>query len=172
MTGRGPLSKMEQFNIKPLSGVNQLKFGKTRDEIIEDFEDPTEEEGRTDYYEFETFSLALSYDRNDKLEFIEFSKVSGGAPVLLNDIDVFNIEGEKLLSEIQSLASEKHNSDNSEPPYTYIFDSLEIAIDRPTTPEEYEEGEAESSDGYENGKYFRSIGIGCKGYFSSADLVE
>ncbi|MCH2233979.1 MAG: hypothetical protein MK078_06970 [Crocinitomicaceae bacterium] len=163
---------MEQFNIKPLSGVNQLKFGKTRDEIIEDFEDPTEEEGRTDYYEFESFSLALSYDRNDKLEFIEFSKVSEGTPVLLHEIDVFNLEGEALLKEIENISSDSFNQENSEPPYTYIFDSLEIAIDRPTTPEEYEEGEAESSDGYENGKYFRSIGIGCKGYFSSTDLVD
>ena len=114
----------------------------------------------------------MSYDRNDKLEFIEFSKVSEGTPVLLHEIDVFNLEGEALLKEIENISSDSFNQENSEPPYTYIFDSLEIAIDRPTTPEEYEEGEAESSDGYENGKYFRSIGIGCKGYFSSTDLVD
>ena len=162
---------MDKFIIKPLFGVNQLKFGKTRDEIIEDFDAPTEEEGRTDYYELEEFSIALSYDRNDKLEFIEFGKVTGGAPVLLDDIDVFLAKADDVLVHLKTKTKESFHKTSSEPPYTYVFDTLEVALDRPTSPEDYEDF-AEDKDGYEHGKYFRSIGIGAKGYFSSAEMVD
>lgn len=162
---------MDKFILKPLSGVNNLKFGKSRDEIIEEFDEPTEEEGRTDYYELEEYSVALSYDRNDRLEFIEFGKVENGIGIFINDIDVFNTDAEELLEKMKKLAGEKPNSENSEPPYTFVFDSIEIAIDRPTIPEDYEDGQ-EDTDGYEKGKFFRSIGIGCKGYFSNAEMVD
>lgn len=162
---------MEQFIIKPLSGANHLRFGKLRDEVIEDFQAPTEEEGRTDYYELESLSLALSYDQNDKLEFIEFGKVLNGTPVILNDIDVFNVPASELIQKITKLNDDKFNPENSEPPFTYTFNNIEIALDRPTSPDDYEDT-AEDKDGYEHGVYFRSIGIGEKGYFSSTEMVD
>ena len=95
------------------------------------------------------------FDQNDCVEFIELS-IGGPFEAFYKELNVFETFAEDLVAFISRDA--KYNEYNRELGYSYTFPSIELSVWRDILPE----------DGYEEGRYFWTIGIGRKGYYSES----
>ncbi len=157
------------IDIKPLASAGQIKLGLTKQEVYEKIGKPTDSFPEKDCYQSNDIFFSVSYDQNDKVEYIEYSKTGNkDFSIRIHDIDIFWTPADQLINHVKSVTKCDFDSEDFEIPYSYIFPDLELSFWRPTIPSDYEENEVE--DEYENGKYFRTIGIGIKGYYSEMKL--
>lgn len=127
------------------------------------------------YYYFNS-EMAIDFDTDDKVEFIEFlGGLDGELQPVIFGVSVF----ESQASEVSELLEKKNEGliDNHENGYSYAYLNLEIGIYREATLESVQEDiEEMKKDGVEDFEYIEekkikanhwaTIGIGKKGYYS------
>ncbi|MEH6471208.1 MAG: hypothetical protein V7752_08160 [Halopseudomonas sp.] len=143
---------MQTYELHPLEGVGPIKFGATKDQVRKTLGEPESCHGHTEY--FLGSSIQVTYSTAGLVEFIE---LASDVVVAWSGIELFTTPVSDLvaaISQFSSLATEE-----SEPGYTFTFPEAEVGFWRPTQPDE---------DDPEDGKYFESVGLGCKGYYSES----
>ena len=165
-----------RFDLEPHTSAGPIKFGMSRDQIVSILGEPehvTEKHelnhgavsipipAKFSYFESE---LQISFNDNEQVNFIEFS--GRGAQynqVFFGGIDVFKTSAPMLIKKIQAAGSE-YDKEEDEIPYSYTFPTIGLGVWRQVVPEIDENtDEVPESD---EGKYFWTIGIGAKGYYS------
>ena len=140
------------YEVIPLQGVGPLKLGAPRSEIHTILGEPESQKGSADL--FHGSSIQVHYDETGGVEFIE---LASDIHVTWNRIDIFSTPADLLVKEISRFTPLQDGED--EEGYTFTYAESEVSLWRPTMPDEEDP---------ENGKYFTSICIGCRGYFSVA----
>jgi len=144
------------LSIKPLEGVGKVKFGMSSHEISEILSKTPSKfyriiglEPQTDAY----FNSSFQIDYNNKGEcvFIEISS-NKNYDVLFNGINVFKTNAQDLIKITSKVEDYDHN--HPELGFSYIFLKLELSLWRER----------------DRDKYFTTIGVGNKGYFSKPNL--
>ena len=169
-----------KFNIKPHIGVGNLKFGMVREEIRKILGEP-EYSTERESIEYEDFSLPtpaqdgyfenelqITYDEDFKAIFFEFyGKDAEHLKVYLNGLDVFKIPAPQLIKKITATTGSSFDVDDREVPYSYVFPDIDLSVWRQFVPEQDEHNqEVLEAD---EGKYFWTIAIGKKGYYSASN---
>jgi hypothetical protein len=175
---------MHTYNVEPLKGVGPVRLGMTRIESRDAMSLPVEafQKGEspilTDAYLESTFQVF--FDAADRVEFIELS--SGGPCVAIyREVRVLELSADEAIALIAQQAPpvDEHGDATS-----VVFPALELSLWRPFAPyddgdEIFDPDEDWSSAGYEriepapddsprDGTTFATVGIGRRGYFSSA----
>jgi len=130
--------------------------------------------GRTYYYEDE---LAIDYDKNDKVEFIEFlGGIEGVLQPKIYGVSVFEANADELID----LLKQKNNgeADDTEQGYSYSFFNISVGVYREITPtdvlEMIEEMKADGIPTEDNedlaadmrrANHWATIGVGVAGYY-------
>lgn len=167
-----------RFDLEPHIGASNLKFGMTRENIIEILGIPeySSEKSLMDYGDFSIDlpakdgfyknELQVTYDDNNLVDFIEFYGRSAELiEVFIQNINVFKTPVPLLIDKIIAITNSDFDKGNTEIPYSYTFPSLDLAVWRQVIPRQNERTvEIPESD---EGKYFWSIGIGKKDYYKS-----
>ena len=145
------LYAMEKLELRPLFGFSQIKLSVQRSDIHELLGPPNDFNENTDYYS--NSSIQIHYSENGVVEFIELASDQN---VVWDGISIFSTPVVELVKELSKKT--KQSTNEPEPGYTFTYPEYELSFWRPTQPDEEEPDE---------GKYFESVGLGCKGYFSS-----
>jgi hypothetical protein len=149
---------MTIFDIIPLKSAGQVKLGLTKDVILRTIGKPSDILPEKDCYQHDNIFFSVSYDQNDRVEYIEYSTPADDkTKVLLNGIDIFGTPADDLIYQITTQTGYEHDNDERELPYVYIFPDLELSFWRPVVPDDKDD---------EDGKYFMTVGIGTKGYYT------
>lgn len=126
------------------------------------------------YYNHE---MAIDYDSNDKVEFIEFlGGIDGSLKPVIYGISAFDTEAEEMLEILKK--NNDDTVDDSEPGYSYSFSNLSVGVYREIRPEDVlemiEEMKAEGiltennpilENDKRRAKHWSTIGFGVAGYY-------
>ncbi|MDP2538122.1 hypothetical protein [Alteromonas stellipolaris] len=145
------LYAMEKLELMPLLGFGQIKLGVQRSDIHKLLGSPNDFNENTDYYS--ESSIQIHYSDNTVVDYIE---IASDQNVVWDGISIFSTPVVDLVKELSEKT--KQSTNESEPGYTFTYPEYELSFWRPLQPDEEEPDE---------GKYFESVGLGCKGYFSS-----
>lgn len=154
-----------KFDVVPLEGVGPIKLGMTRSESRAALGEPfvtyrkANSSTMTDTYYKSSFQVF--FDEDDRVEFIELSRF----PVLAfyKGHSIFELKVEDVVALISKDA--QFDVNNPEHEYSYIFPELELSFWRPIIPEI---GQDEDDL---DGRYFETIGVGKRGYYSTSEKV-
>ena len=148
---------MKKFQVIPLQSLVGVQLGWTKNETYEKIGKPNRSINSTDYYENPYFSI--HYDQNNFVEYIEVSNLNSNQyKLILENIDIFNTEAIELIKKLKIKLGINYDESDPEIPYSFIFPDIELSFWRPIIPENEFDSE---------GKYFETVGIGIKGYYSS-----
>jgi len=143
--------------IKPLEGIiinnKNINLGMNKEDIISILGDPEiiynrKYCTRSYYYNSE---LAIDYDLNNNVEFIEFlGGIEGNLNPIIYDFSIFKEDDEK----INNLLKEKNKGivDDSNKPYSYVFHKISVGVSKELNSEQKNQ--------------ISTIGIGVKEYYS------
>ncbi len=150
---------MIHFEIHPLEGIGPIKLGMWRHEVHKVFDAPFHSFKKRDNDLVDAFfnnTFQIFYDASG--QYVDYIELSSNPEVaaIYKGKNVFTLYADELISLITHETS--FDPDNPELGYSFIFPELELACWRPIIPE---------SSNDEEGKYFSTVGIGSKGYFSS-----
>lgn len=141
---------MQRFELQPLEGAGNIKLGASKSDVHAILGEPISVRGKKEFY-FSN-SVQISYSSEGSVEFIEFAS---DISVTWNGLDVFSTPVDELVELVSKFSSPA--AKDFEPGYTFTFPESEVGFWRPTQPDEYDP---------EEGKYFESVGLGRKGYYS------
>lgn len=148
---------MQTYELQPLHGIGPIQFGMHRSAVHDLLGKPWKSMTRAnapepyDCYFFGSFQI--SYDDNDRVEYIE---VSGDQHVgfFYNQMNLFTTEAEQIIELMsQSYALDEHTPEKG---YCFIFPDLELSFWRPVSPDYSAEG-----------RFFSSVGLGKPGYYNT-----
>jgi hypothetical protein len=149
-----------EYEIAPLKGVGSILLGMRREvsrnamgTSPKTVRKSSAAESLTDAYNESAFQIF--FDAKDAVEYIELSS-GGPIPVIYKGIPVFETPADDLI-EVISLDA-PYDENDPELGYSYVFPLLELSVWRPVIAE---------SRNDEDGRYFSTIGIGRKGYYSN-----
>jgi hypothetical protein len=99
-------------------------------------------------------SFQVFYDPAERVEYVELAKGPEVEPVL-DGVPVLRVPADEAVGHIVRVAA----FDESDPelPYSYVFQALDLALWRPTLPEDEHDRE---------GRTFSTVGVGVRGYFA------
>lgn len=151
------------YEVIPLKGVGPVLLNMSRDESRAamgvspgTFRKSSDDTSLTDAYDESRFQVF--FDEKDTVEYIELS-LGGTNSVIYKGISVFEKEADDLI-EVISLDA-PYDENDPELGYSYVFPMLELSVWRPVIPE---------SQNDEGGRYFSTIGIGRKGYYTNSAI--
>lgn len=166
-----------QFDLIPHTGAGAIHLGMTRQQVRLILGEP-ETASMKSIFNYGEFSidvpakdgyfgneLQIHFDNQDKTEYIEFSgRNAKQTEVFVYGIDVFKTPAPVLIKKISEVSNAEYDSEDDEIPYSYIFPEIDLSVWRQVIPDcDEQRQEVPESD---QGKYFWTIGIGSKGYYS------
>lgn len=138
--------------LKPLEGAEQIRFGMSYDEVVGLLGEPDQSlsDARAGWRKG---CLAIYFEPS--VTFIELSRDCGLVPKLLG-IDVFRTPATEVVT---ALEVQGHSFDATDPElaHTYVFPAIQVGLWRQVLPE---------GDDDEEGRYFDTVGVGKKGYYT------
>jgi len=149
-----------QFDIKQLVGIGPVRLGMSCEEVRKAmgvvpnvFRKSQKSQQTTDAFHNNGFQVFYTGE-HPTVEYIELSRDCEFS-VFIDGIDVFSTPANELIMKL----TQKSNFDQNDPElgYSYVFPEWELALWRPVVPE---------NDNDNDGRYFSTIGIGIRGYFS------
>jgi hypothetical protein len=175
---------MLTYDVEPLQGIGPVRLGMTRAESRAAMALPVDAYRKgespilTDAYLDSTFQVF--FDEADRVEFIELS--SGGPCVpLYREVRVLDLAADEAIALV---AQEAQPIDENGDATSVVFPAIELSLWRPFAPygsgdEIFDSDEDWGSEGFEpiepgpggsppEGSTFATVGIGRRGYFSSA----
>jgi hypothetical protein len=162
MTGRLILKEdleVTIYEVIPFKGVGPVLLGMSREEVRTAMGIPTKSYRKTgartltDAYHRGGFQVF--FDEHDRVEYIELSSPDDSFTTVYKGKEVFQTKADDLVDLIAEDAP--FDAEDPELGYTYTFSQLELGVWRPVIPED---------DNDPEGRYFSTIGIGKRGYFS------
>lgn len=150
------LPMKEEFVLDPLRGVGSLRLGANREAVLATLGTPTASFYKTPDARYPADAwfengLQVFYEGDEPtVAFIELS-IDRNLKAVLFGMPVFTTPAPVLISEVGRRA--KHDEDDPELGFSYIFPTLELAFWRP-------------DDDDDEAPYFATVGIGVPGYFS------
>jgi hypothetical protein len=165
-----------RFELIPHIGVNDIKLGMSRKEIVRILGEP-EYSTEKSKLEFEDIiipipakdgyfknELQITFDDGGRADFIEFSgRAAKHTTVFFQGLNVFRTPAPELIRAIAEITKTEFDKDEEEIPYSYVFRAIDLAVWRQVIPQEDENKNMISQS--DDGKYFWTIGIGVKGYY-------
>lgn len=168
---------MLNFQVIPGIGIGPVHLGFTRQQVEEALGTgtqsvlPRDSEGHEKQGFFYP-DCSLNVEYSDKESIVEWIGVSKNThfKVIYNDIDLFALEAEELVSLISKETPFDEN--DFELGYSYIFPELELALWRSSMPKDFEgdkefEGEEWYNEDLKKSRYFQTVSLGIKGYYSN-----
>jgi hypothetical protein len=155
---------MPVLRVEPLIGVGPVRLGMRRAEsrraigrVPHAFRKTPSSPNTTDAYD--DMGIHVYFDAEDAVEYVELFSVPYFV-VTYKGVNVFETPAEDLVD----LISKDAPFDPADPElgYSYIFPRLELSLWRPTLPKDRDDMEA---------RVFSSIGVGRKGYYSTAGRI-
>jgi hypothetical protein len=149
---------MTKYEVLALVGAGPVRLGMTPAEVEAVMGTPKVVAKGLDKHPVHTFlrsTIQVFYcAKTGLVEYIELSR-NANFEVWYRDISVFETEATQLVSLISAitLPDETH----PEFGYSYVFPEIEFSLWRPVMPE---------SDSDEDGRFFSTVGIGVRGYYS------
>lgn len=147
------------YELHPLKGVPPIQFGMSASQVRAAFtEVPTVFRKTLDsgeIYAYQHHALQVFFDAAQTVEFIEFSR-SEHLHILYAGIDLLGTLAGQVIEQLSQLVPYDQNA--PEQGYSYTFPTLELALWRPVLPQRR---------GGNEGRYFRTVGIGRAGYYST-----
>jgi hypothetical protein len=147
---------MFEYIVDPLRGIAPVLIGMSRDEVRRVMSEKPQAFRKTSASQYETdafhgaaFQVFYAGDQ-PCVEYIELSR-SPHLIAMFRGINVFETPAEDLVRLISQYAS--YDESDREIPYSYIFPSLEMSLWRPVVEDEER-------------RFFSTIGIGIRGYYS------
>lgn len=116
-------------------------------------------------YYYNKPDLALFWDMNNNIEYIEFSHENNNNIYLYNSI-VFKTKADKLINNIESLWY-KYIDNGYKKWYSFIFNELELSFRREFIPDDSNKNDSDS----EKWLYFSTVWIWVKWYYSEFNLT-
>jgi len=154
---------MNVYEVNPHIGVGPIKLGmkkaaarQSMGQPVTSFKKGPFAKHETDAFHENAFQIFYGGDE-PVVDYIELSR-DAQVVALFNTMDVFATPADELVAALARLSP--YDEDHSEG-YSYIFPALDLSLWRPVLPE-YE--------GDEEGRYFSTIGIGEKGYYSGGGV--
>jgi hypothetical protein len=147
---------MTEYEVVPLEGIGEVRLGMNRKEvrkIMGENPETSGSRGQVDNYHQNGFQVF--YTEEDTVEFIELLRESGFRATA-RGVNIFDTTAKEVLHLIARYSD--YNQDDLELGYSYVFPDIELSLWRPSIPE---------SDDDEEGKYFSTVGIGTRGYYSA-----
>ena len=149
---------MKTYQVVSHQGIGPIQLGMSRAEsraamnlpFTSSKRHPTSPE--VDFYYENSFQVF--FDENDKVEYIELSK-SDSFKAIYRGVNTHTTEAKRLIAHL--LQDARFDESHWELGYSYIFPALELSVWRATLP-------ADEAD--EEGRYFATIGVGKRGYYS------
>ncbi len=151
---------MTTYVIVPLAGVGPVQLGMARDEARRVMPTPAKPFRKTPLSEHETDAFHQSAFQvfyrgpSPAVEFIELSRCPD-LQVRFHDLSVFDTPADELLSVLADF--HPFTCDATDGPCSVIFPDIETSLWRPYAPDSPED---------EDGRYFSTIGIGTRGYYT------
>ena len=144
-----------RFEVQPLVGVLPVRLGMSRGEVRAAMNVPPDEyrKGADDRHTTDAFhgGFHVFYaGEQPSVEYIELSRDSGFDAVF-DGVKVFDVPADDLVSQLTRLTA--FDPTDPELGYSFVFPKWELALWRPVTLAE-------------EGRYFSTVGIGVRGYFS------
>jgi len=162
-----------RINIEPLKGIilneKELLLGINRKEVITILGEPFDNYGKRDYYY--NSELAIDYDNNFNIEFIEFlGGYDGSLKPYIYDFNIFEDKADKLID----LLKDKNImcDTDSNIPYEYIFKSISFGVTREMNPDEFIKENTNNpmfEELEKKANYFNTCGIGAKDYYKKGE---
>jgi len=154
-----------KYLVNPLVGVNEILLGSDRGSVVKIIGAPESVEGRTEYYDEARFQI--TYTRKGYVEFIE---IYADEPDLI-EVEIFGVSAfqtnKEELRQIVETFGNCSISEDDEYPHVYLFESLSLSFWSDSDPNDFSEEEVEQySDDFRASHFFKSVGIGTKGYYS------
>ncbi len=148
---------MKQITVVPLLSALGITLGCTRKETYEKLGKPDSTWEQIDHFNKGKPIFSIEYNSQNNVEYIEITNPNeNGIIILFKDIDVFGTPATELIKMIEETTDLRYDRNHPEADYSFIFPTAELSFWRPTIP---------TTENDEDGKYFKTIGIGNKGYF-------
>ena len=152
------------YEIKPLLGVNNIRLGQTRDEVIQLLGEPESAEKRSDCYFSAIFQV--HYNREGLVNFIEVYE-DNTISALLGGKDIFRTTKSKLRYFIEDNFKGVLDDNDAEYPCSHTYKRIGVGFWSDMDPSELTKDEVlQYPEGYKMSHYFKSIGIGDKNYYT------
>lgn len=173
---------MIKIEMLPLQGIviesiGKINLGDTKTIVKKILGKPSSTSSDEKFF-YHKYELKICFDKSNHVEFIECNGLfSTKTELSMYGIHPFKIEGDELIK----ILTKKNNGkvDDSEADYSYTFLNISVGIWRDSSPKEFKKeineakrnGEYEKDKKYfeeelERAKYFWTIAIGKKGYYS------
>lgn len=161
------MSKTKYF-IKPTIGVNDIKLGQAREEIHQLIGSPESSHENTDYYN--QSCLQINYDEQNIAEYIEIYEDVDLVEALISNKNVFLTPKDEIEKFVQDTFNVKTDLEDSEYPYSRIFTDIELSLWSDTESDDFSEDEkAQYPKDFKSSFFFKTVGVGIKGYYSCRD---
>jgi hypothetical protein len=152
---------MDTYELIPRLGTGLVRFGMPRETIrnilglpTETFRKSVDDRYEADIYHQKGFQIFYAGEE-PKVEFIQLSSNSD-FEVFYKGVNIFKTKAIELVQFISKEAEFNKNDPNLG--YTYTFPTLDLSLWRPIIP---------PSKKSKEGQFFRTVGIGESGYYSS-----
>jgi hypothetical protein len=142
-----------RFEVQPLVGVMPVRLGMLRSEVREVMRVPPHEYRKAPNVPADAFhgGFHVFYGGEEpSVEYIELSR-DCGFDAVFDGTNVFDVPADDLVSQLTRLTPFDPN--DPELGYSFVFPRWELALWRPVTLDV-------------EGRYFSTVGIGVRGYFS------
>jgi len=150
---------MIEIHVLPRDNTFGIILSESRENVRNKLGTPSTIQENTDYYQSHKPYLSVDYGANNNVEHISISNPnSDDVNVLFQNLDVFTIPASEMIAAIENHTGLKVDIDDTEIPYLYIFQDLDLSFWRSVLPENESDKE---------GKYFETVSIGVKGYYST-----
>lgn len=148
---------MTVFDLLPHVGAGEIRLGMSRSEVRRLLGDPVmsyEKVPGTPLTDRYFADLQAAYDRQDRVEYIELNG-PGDVDAVFHGRSLLFLPADEVLEWMSRFA--QYDRAHPELGHSYIYPELDLSLWRPTVPDSPED---------EDGRFFRSIGIGRAGYHS------
>ncbi len=148
-----------EYEVVPHGGVGPVRLNMTRAECRAAMPGPPNvfRKGADDAVSTDAWhdnSFQVFYDANERVEFIELSEAPA-IESLFDGVAVLRVPADEAVRHIERFAA--FDPSDPELPYSYVFSALDLALWRPTLPEDEHDPD---------GRTFSTVAVGVRGYFA------
>jgi len=144
---------MDTFEIAPYVGMGPLKLGSEKQDIIDILGEPDTYLDRDSVTQLHYSGFCVHLNLDGKVEFIAASLDEDYSVTFLG-LDLLRAEASKIIELVST--QYKHDENDFELGYSYVYPDIQVSFYRPTVPE---------NENDNDGKYFQVACVAEPGYW-------
>ena len=148
------------YQLEPLVGIVPVRFGMSVQALEDAMPEPSavfqKVVGGPEVHAYYQNALQVFLGAQRQVEFIELSRSDEVSAGYLG-LDLLQTPAQEVIEHLSATA--EYDRLAPEQGYTFTFHTLQLALWRPVIP---------TSKRSKDGRYFKTVGLGCAGYFSGA----